>query len=129
MSPQWIRSGAVVAAVVVLVGAVAAFRLGRPAPPGPAGGAVPRMLDLGSDKCTACREMAPILTELRSQLAGRAVIEFIDVWKDPAAAEPYGARIIPTQVFFDRDGREVWRHEGFLSKQEIVEKLKELGAR
>jgi thioredoxin 1 len=65
---------------------------------------------------------------LRNDYAGRATIEFIDVWKDPGAGETYGVRLIPTQIFLDRDGKEVWRHEGFLPKAEIIAKLKELGA-
>jgi thioredoxin 1 len=92
----------------------------------PAG--LPRMIDLGADKCIPCKAMAPILVELRNDYAGRATIEFIDVWKDPGAGETYGVRLIPTQIFLDRDGKEVWRHEGFLPKAEIIAKLKELGA-
>jgi thioredoxin 1 len=125
-----------IAAVVVLVASVAIYR--RQAPPrldaNPSAStitqpvALPRMVDLGADKCIPCKEMAPILVELRKEYAGRATIEFIDVWKNPRVAEPYGVRIIPTQIFFGRDGKEVWRHEGFLPKAEIVAKLKELGA-
>ncbi|MGE0481713.1 MAG: thioredoxin family protein [Phycisphaerae bacterium] len=89
---------------------------------------LPRMVDLGADKCIPCKQMAPILVELKTEYVGKATIEFIDVWKNPSAGEPYGVRIIPTQIFFDRDGKEVWRHEGFLSRQEIVARLKELGA-
>lgn len=90
---------------------------------------LPRMIDLGSDKCIPCKEMMPILAALKKEYAGRAEIEVIDVWKDEAAAERYDARVIPTQVFFDRAGREVWRHEGFLSSEEIIQKLRELGAK
>ncbi|MBW7904628.1 MAG: thioredoxin family protein [Phycisphaerae bacterium] len=89
---------------------------------------IPRMVDLGADKCIPCKQMAPILAELKTEYAGRATIEFIDVWKNPHAGKEHGVRLIPTQIFFDREGKEVWRHEGFLSKAEIVAKLKELGA-
>jgi thioredoxin 1 len=89
---------------------------------------LPRMVDLGADKCIPCKKMAPILVELRAEYTGRAVIDFIDVWKDPDAGQEYNIRLIPTQIFFDRKGKEVWRHEGFLPKEDIVAKLKELGA-
>ncbi len=89
----------------------------------------PRVVDLGADKCKACRELAPIIAQLRREYEGRVIIEFIDVWKDPRAAEPYNIRVIPTQVFFDADGREVWRHEGFLPKADFVAKFAELGVR
>lgn len=90
--------------------------------------ALPRMVDLGADKCIPCKKMAPILAELKTEYEGKAIVEFIDVWKNPEAGKPYEFRVIPTQVFFDREGKEVWRHEGFLAKDEIITKLKELGA-
>lgn len=129
------RNAVLAAAIVVLVAGVAVYRQRiQPISPGIANEAtttqttgVPRMVDLGADKCIPCKEMAPILVELKREYAGKATIEFIDVWKNPQAGEPYGVRIIPTQIFFDRDGKEVWRHEGFLPKAEIVAKLKELG--
>ncbi len=74
------------------------------------------------------QEDAPILAELKAEYAGRATIEFIDVWKNPEAGKAYGVRVIPTQIFYDREGREVWRHEGFLCREQIIARLKELGA-
>jgi len=71
--------------------------------------------------------MAPILEELKAEYAGKAEIGFIDVWKDPAQAQKYGVQAIPTQIFFDKNGREVYRHTGFLDKQSIVEILTRLG--
>lgn len=71
--------------------------------------------------------MAPILEELRTEHAGRLEVIFVDVWKDPGAGEPYGIRIIPTQIFYDAAGRELWRHEGFLSKREILGNWRRLG--
>lgn len=90
--------------------------------------AMPRFVDLGAHECKACKEMAPILKELQAEYEGRAIVEFIDVWKNPEAGQEYSLRLIPTQIFYDRQGKEVWRHEGFLSKGDIVAKLAELGA-
>ena len=56
-------------------------------------------------------------------------VEYIDVWKNKAAAEPYKIRIIPTQIFYDREGKEVWRHEGFLPKADFIAKFAELGVK
>lgn len=134
MHRTWSGNAALIAAVAVLVGLAAFIRENRngnrdqdPPTSAPAGAALPRLLDLGSDQCLPCRQMSPVLVELTREYAGKAVIEFIDVWKDPAAAKPYRIRVIPTQIFFDRAGREVWRHEGFLSKAEIVARFRELG--
>ena len=88
---------------------------------------VPRLVDLGAGKCIPCKAMAPILEELRKEYAGVFEVVFIDVWEDPPAAEPYKINLIPTQIFFDADGRERWRHEGFLAKADILAKWKELG--
>ena len=88
---------------------------------------MPRVVDLGADKCIPCKQLAPILEELKKEYAGRVTVEFIDVWKDPKAGEPYKISVIPTQVFFDKEGKEVWRHVGFLPKADFVAKFKELG--
>jgi thioredoxin 1 len=71
--------------------------------------------------------MAPILEELKKEYAGRLRVDFIDVWENPDAGKPYGIRLIPTQVFLAPDGKELWRHEGFLGKEDILAKWKELG--
>lgn len=95
----------------------------------PAGGkpALPRLVDLGADKCIPCKMMAPILDRLAKEYAGQLEVVFIDVWKNAKQAGPYGIRVIPTQIFYDASGRERFRHEGFFSEQEILRKWKELG--
>lgn len=85
------------------------------------------MIDLGATECVPCKMMAPILEELKQEYAGRADIIFIDVWKDPPQARKYGIRAIPTQIFFDAQGNEVFRHTGFMDKQRIVDVLTRLG--
>jgi thiol-disulfide isomerase/thioredoxin len=71
--------------------------------------------------------MAPILEELKKEYAGRLDVVFIDVWKNRDAGTPYGISVIPTQIFYDAAGKERFRHEGFIAKQEILKKFKELG--
>ncbi|MDD2317557.1 MAG: thioredoxin domain-containing protein [Desulfobacterales bacterium] len=85
------------------------------------------MLDLGANECVPCKMMAPILEELKKEYAGRAEIIFIDVWKDPDQAKKYGIRAIPTQIFFNAEGREVHRNTGFMDKKRIVDILSRLG--
>lgn len=97
----------------------------KAAPDIPVAGTV-TMVDLGADKCIPCKMMAPILVELRKEYEGKAAIIFLDVWKDPSLGKPFGIRTIPTQIFYDKTGKEVWRHEGFLKKESIVEKLESL---
>ncbi len=90
-------------------------------------GRLPRLLDLGAGRCIPCKAMAPILEELRETYRGRLDVIFLDVWKDRDAAEKYGASTIPTQIFFDAAGKERFRHEGFISREEILAKWRELG--
>lgn len=90
---------------------------------------LPKLLDLGAHKCIPCKMMAPILEELTKEYKGRFDVEFIDVWmpENQAKAEAHGIRSIPTQIFFDATGKELWRHEGFISKEDILNKWKALG--
>jgi thioredoxin 1 len=90
---------------------------------------VPRLVDLGAGKCIPCKAMAPILEELRVEYAGRMEVQFIDVWKDPDSAKPYGIHIIPTQIFYGPDGKELARHQGFISKEQILAQWKAVGVR
>ena len=85
------------------------------------------MIDLGADQCVPCKMMAPILEKLKKAYEGKAAIIFIDVWKNIDPARRYGIRAIPTQIFFDVDGREVHRHVGFMSEKDIVGQLTRMG--
>jgi thioredoxin 1 len=85
------------------------------------------MVDIGAKKCIPCKMMAPIMESLEKEYKGRAAIIFIDVWENRGQEQRFGIRSIPTQIFYDRDGKEVYRHEGFLSKDSIVAQLEELG--
>ena len=88
---------------------------------------LPKLLDLGADKCIPCKMMAPLLEELKREYAGRLEVEFIDVWKNPDAGQRYGIQMIPTQIFYDAEGRERARHVGFIGKEDILAKFRELG--
>ncbi|MCK4629611.1 MAG: thioredoxin family protein [Sedimentisphaerales bacterium] len=94
---------------------------------GQAVGKLPRLLDLGASKCIPCKLMAPILEELKKEYAGTFNVEFIDVWKNPGAGREYGIRMIPTQIFYDASDKEMFRHEGFMSKEDILAKWKDIG--
>jgi len=87
----------------------------------------PRLVDLGAGRCIPCRQMAPILERLRDEYAGKFEVMFIDVWKDPDAANSYRIQVIPTQIFYDANGKELFRHVGFYSREQILGKWRELG--
>ena len=90
---------------------------------------LPELVDLGSKFCIPCKKMAPILAELTAEYAGRVKVTVIDVREDKEAGRRYGIKLIPTQIFFDADGREVSRHEGFLAKRDIVAQFEAMGVK
>ncbi len=81
------------------------------------------MVDLGAKSCVPCKMMAPVLEKLEKEYQGIASIVFIDVWKNREQAARFKVQIIPTQIFFDATGKEVWRHVGFMSEEAIVAQL------
>jgi thioredoxin 1 len=99
-------------------------------PQAPAKGKV-TMVDIGAKECIPCKMMAPIMEELEKEYheTGRAAIFFIDVWKNREEGKKFGIRSIPTQIFYNQDGKEVYRHEGFMDKKAIVAKLESLGVK
>jgi len=90
---------------------------------------LPKLLDLGAHKCIPCKKMAPILDEMTVEYKGVLDVEFVDVWQpeNKAIAQKYGIRSIPTQIYFDETGKEIWRHVGFISKENMLAKWAELG--
>ncbi len=87
------------------------------------------MVDIGAKKCIPCKMMAPIMEELEKEYKDRAAIVFIDVWENPAAGKQYRIQLIPTQIFYNAEGKEVLRHEGFMEKAAIVAELAKLGVK
>lgn len=80
-------------------------------------------IELGAETCIPCKMMQPILKEFRDEYQGLLKVEFIDLYKDRAAARKYNVRVMPTQVFLNLDGKEFFRHEGFYPKDEIEKML------
>jgi thioredoxin 1 len=87
----------------------------------------PILVDFGANSCLPCRQMRPVLKELEKESAGKASILVIDVYKYQNLARDYQVQLIPTLVFLDSKGKEVFRHVGALEKDKIAAKLKEIG--
>ena len=93
---------------------------------GPVKGIV-TMIDLGAKSCLPCKMMAPILEKLEKVCIGNAVIMFVDLSKNREPAKRYRIRAIPTQIFFNEEGKEVYRHVGFMGEKAILGQLKKMG--
>ena len=89
----------------------------------------PSIVDFGSKGCGPCDMMAPILVTLAKKYEGKANVLFVQVAEEQILAARYGIQSIPVQVFFDKDGREVFRHVGFFPQEEIEKKLAEMGVK
>lgn len=89
----------------------------------------PLLVDFGADGCRPCEMMTPILDSLRKDYAGKANVLFVHVREQQILASRYGVQSIPVQVFFDKEGKEVFRHVGFFAKDQIQAKLTEMGVK
>jgi thioredoxin 1 len=73
--------------------------------------------------------MAPILKELSEEYKGRVVIKIIEIYEDRELTEANKIRLIPTQIFFDSKNQEVFRHEGFMDKEQIKKVFEKMGVK
>jgi thioredoxin 1 len=87
----------------------------------------PTLVDFGANSCVPCRQLRPVLKDVRNEYSGKAEILVIDVYKYQNLAKEHKIMLIPTLVFFDAKGKEVFRHMGVLDKEKIIAKLKEIG--
>lgn len=117
--------------VVVITAAVLSLALlpaGAKDPTGPEPAAsMPRLVDVGADKCIPCKMMAPVIEELKRDYAGILRVDFVDAWKNPDDARKYNVKGIPTQIFYDASGKERGRHLGFISREGILKNFEQLG--
>ncbi len=84
-------------------------------------------IELGSINCIPCKMMQPIMEEIEEEYKNQVKVVFYDVWTPEGRpyAQEYRIKVIPTQVFLDKDGNEYFRHEGFFPKKELVKILKQ----
>lgn len=88
-------------------------------------------VEIGAAKCIPCKAMQPIMKEVAQEYKGQVKVLFHDVWTQQGKmdAEKYNIRVIPTQVFLDKDGKEYYRHEGYLPKEYVVKVLQVQGVK
>ena len=87
----------------------------------------PVLVDFGSNSCIPCRQLRPILQEIKKEQEGKLEVLVIDVNKIQNLAVQYQIQVIPTLVFFDSKGKEMFRHQGFKPKTALMEELKKIG--
>lgn len=83
----------------------------------------PTVVEFGSDSCASCRQMKIVMDAVARRTQGRAHVLIMDVVKDGSLPQPFRISMIPTQVFFDAQGKEVWRHMGPLTEAQVMERI------
>ena len=135
------RTGIILFALIVAVLAVLLLKKGpcctapepsatkqaQPAPAASITRPLPRLVDLGSTTCRPCKVMDGILGELRQAYPKTLAVEFINVNLEKEKTAAYKIRVIPTQIWLDAQGKELFRHEGVIGREAIAEKFKEFG--
>lgn len=115
----------------MLLAALAGCSWDTPIPPSPGialvanatASGLPTIAEFGAKTCASCREMEVILDSVSRKTLGKAHVLVIDISKDYEAAKAFQIRLMPTQVFFDAQGREVGRHMGPLPETEVIARL------
>lgn len=91
------------------------------------GSGKPTLVEFGATGCEGCDRMQPILADLEKKFSGKLNVIFIHVHHSPILSLRYGVHLIPVQAFFDKTGKEIFRHMGFFPQNEIEKKLAEMG--
>jgi len=91
------------------------------------GQGLPVLVDLGAGKCIACKTMQPILEQIKTEMEGKMSVYVLDTGKYPELSDEYQIKLIPTQIFYDASGKELFRHEGFISREDVLAKWAEHG--
>ncbi|MGB4215962.1 MAG: thioredoxin family protein, partial [Thermacetogeniaceae bacterium] len=88
---------------------------------------MPKLLMFSSTGCSYCQIMIPILEELQEEYKGQINIEIIDAYEHPEEAEKYSIISFPTLILLDSDGDQIGRHDGYISKENLLKALKKEG--
>lgn len=90
---------------------------------------LPVLYEFGAGRCLQCKKMAPIIEELTGEYQGVLEVRKVDVSENSQAAEKFKVQFIPCQVLLDREGKEVFRHVGFMDKEALIKVLSEKGVK
>lgn len=83
----------------------------------------PAVIEFGANACVSCREMKPVLAALAQSHGDRITVTDVDILKERDYISRYQIRLMPTQVFFDAQGRETGRNMGKISAEDILARL------
>jgi len=83
---------------------------------------VPVLVDFGAAWCGPCKALAPIVSRVATEMAGRTKVVTVDMEAAPRASQRYGIRGVPTLVVF-RKGEKTAQHVGATTREKVLELL------
>lgn len=87
----------------------------------------PTLAEFGRGTCIPCKAMKPILENLAVEYQDKLNVSIVSIDEYPDLTNYYRIMTIPTQIIFNSSGKEVFRHIGFWSEEQIVSQLSKLG--
>ncbi|HMK34201.1 MAG TPA: thioredoxin family protein [Desulfomonilaceae bacterium] len=88
---------------------------------------VPILLEFGRGWCIPCKYMKPILSDMSNVYAGKAIVTTVDMDANKDLVRDFRIRMMPTQVFLMPDGKEFFRNEGTLEREQIAQVFAKMG--
>ena len=78
-------------------------------------------LEFGAKGCISCKKMEKVMEEVKEQYPGKIKVKFFNVLlpENQDMMKYFGIAAIPTQVLLDASGKEVFRHTGYYSSDEL----------
>ena len=83
------------------------------------------LLEFGSTGCTICKQMEPVLEEMRKLENPKVNVVFFNIMhpENLAMMKYYGISAVPMQILLDKSGKEFFRHYGFISAEDLHAKF------
>lgn len=83
------------------------------------------LLEFGSTGCTICKQMEPVLEEIKKSEKPKVNVVFLNIMhpENQSIMKYYGISAVPMQILLDRQGKEFFRNYGFISAEEVITKF------
>ena len=83
------------------------------------------LLEFGSTGCTVCKQMEPVLEKIRNSENPKVNVFFLNIMhpENLSQMKYFGISAVPMQILLDNQGREFYRHYGFISTDELMRKF------